>query len=330
MQMFLCPQCGHKSEYDPWAGSAQCPKCGYKPTEGARVSGRVPLKRDAYQPFLDELLAHWGGTFVPDASFKLPTTGLALEFFKTYQRALGEDPMLHAGYSPTGFVRNYHPQQMATMAMFRRHPREVWKWYLYRAGVCRDARPNAGHLALVALEERLADRFLLITQNVDGLHLRAGNSPDRTYQIHGNVFFMRCSAPCGGTPQPLPESLVGRPPRAELTAAEDRLLRCPDCGAAARPHVLWFDEMYDEHEDYRFDDVWTGAESMTTTLFVGTSFAVGVTALLVQAANLREVPGYSVDPGADPNRTPPGIELIRAPAEELLPAVCERLGAASG
>jgi DNA-directed RNA polymerase subunit RPC12/RpoP len=111
MQMFLCPQCGHKSEYDPWKGSARCPKCGYEPAEGAPIRGRVPLKRDTYQPFLDELLAHWDNTATPDPSFRLPTTGFALEFFKVYQRALGEDPMLHAGYSPTGFVRNYHPEQ---------------------------------------------------------------------------------------------------------------------------------------------------------------------------------------------------------------------------
>jgi NAD-dependent deacetylase len=231
------------------------------------------------------------------------------------------------GYWTVG-SRNYHPQQMATMAMFRRHPREVWKWYLYRAGVCRDARPNAGHLALVALEERLADRFLLITQNVDGLHLRAGNSPERTYQIHGNVFFMRCSAPCGGAPQPLPESLVGRPPRAELTAAEDRLLRCPDCGAAARPHVLWFDEIYDE-ENFRFESALAAADATDLLLVVGTSGSTNLPSQV--AARVFRKGGTLVDVNIEDNpfarlaeASPSGM-VVREAGSRALPGIAAAL-----
>jgi NAD-dependent protein deacetylases, SIR2 family len=91
------------------------------------------------------------------------------------------------GYWTVG-SRVYHPQEMATRAMFDRSPREVWRWYLYRMGVCRQAAPNAGHRAVVDLERLLGERFTLITQNVDGLHLRAGSSPGRALQIHGNVF----------------------------------------------------------------------------------------------------------------------------------------------
>ena len=68
-------------------------------------------------------------------------------------------------------------------------------------GVCRRAAPNAGHRAVVRLEELLCDRFTLITQNVDGLHLRAGSSPARTYQIHVNIeanVFTRLALTGGG------------------------------------------------------------------------------------------------------------------------------------
>jgi NAD-dependent deacetylase len=67
---------------------------------------------------------------------------------------------------------------MATYAMFEKHPDEVWKWYLYRLSVCGNASPNKGHLALVEMEQHLHDRFTLITQNVDNLHLHAGSSPE--------------------------------------------------------------------------------------------------------------------------------------------------------
>src|SRR5512133_3341710 len=98
------------------------------------------------------------------------------------------------GYWVVG-SRNYMPQEMATREMFDRAPEEVWRWYLYRFGVCRDARPNAGHAALVRLERALAERFTLVTQNIDGLHRRAGS--ERVYCIHGDAAYVRCAGECG-------------------------------------------------------------------------------------------------------------------------------------
>ncbi len=108
------------------------------------------------------------------------------------------------GYWTIGSAE-YHPQEMATLAMYKQQPLEVWKWYCYRRSICLNASPNTGHAALVELENRIGDRFTLITQNVDGLHLAAGNSRQRTYQIHGNINFMRCSYECTGTIYPIPE-----------------------------------------------------------------------------------------------------------------------------
>ncbi|NOS74904.1 MAG: RNA polymerase subunit sigma, partial [Methyloglobulus sp.] len=90
------------------------------------------------------------------------------------------------GYWTVG-SRNYQPSEIATQAMFQRNPKEVWKWFLYRRGICEDALPNPGHLAIVKMEKLLGSRFRLVTQNVDGLHLRAGSNIDRTYQVHGNL-----------------------------------------------------------------------------------------------------------------------------------------------
>jgi NAD-dependent protein deacetylase/lipoamidase len=149
------------------------------------------------------------------------------------------------GYWTIG-AREYHPQELATHDAFSRMPWEVWAWYLYRRGVCLRAEPNAGHAALVRWDHALGDRFGLITQNVDGLHARAGSPRERTYPIHGDINLMRCAADCVPDRWPIPEAVPalakGDPVRDEHKA----LLRCPRCGGMARPHVLWFDESYDE------------------------------------------------------------------------------------
>ena len=95
------------------------------------------------------------------------------------------------GYWTVG-SKHYHPTELATRQAFSELPMDVWAWYLFRRTVCRRAEPNPGHLLLARLEKHLGERFLLVTQNVDGLHLRAGNSLEKTYQVHGNIDFMRC------------------------------------------------------------------------------------------------------------------------------------------
>ena len=99
----------------------------------------------------------------------------------------------------------------------------------------------------------------MVTQNGDGLHLRAGNTLDRTYQIHGNIDFMRCSRECLPAPLPMPDGVdvawdKGRP----VSERELAALKCPSCGAPGRPHVLWFDEYYTEH-DYRSESAMLAA-----------------------------------------------------------------------
>lgn len=178
------------------------------------------------------------------------------------------------GYWTVG-SKEYHPQEMATLYMFQQHPYEVWQWYLYRKTICAEASPNAAHLAVAALEQVLGDRFCLITQNVDGLHLRAGNSLSRTYQIHGNINFMRCAEECNDAVFPVPAEIPAKTKEATLTAAEKRLLVCPACGAISRPHVLWFDECYNEHH-YRFNSSLQRAAETDVLLVIGTSGATNL------------------------------------------------------
>ncbi|HVK83523.1 MAG TPA: Sir2 family NAD-dependent protein deacetylase [Kofleriaceae bacterium] len=173
------------------------------------------------------------------------------------------------GYWTVG-AREYHPQELATHAAFEAMPWQVWAWYLYRRGVCRRAAPNAGHVALVELARALPDRFALITQNVDGLHRRAGSPDASTFPIHGDISLMRCADDCVPDRWPIPEGVPDLDKGEEVPAAGIALLRCPRCGAIARPHVLWFDESYDEPR-FHLDTVRRLAAQAALLVIVGTS-----------------------------------------------------------
>jgi NAD-dependent deacetylase len=235
---------------------------------------------------------------------------------------------------PEGFwrvgSRNYQPTEMATAVAFARMPAEVWRWYLFRRGVCRSAAPNAAHRALVDFEERAGDRFLLVTQNVDGLHLRAGNSVARTYQIHGNVDFCRCVRGCPPAVRELPATLPEiwekeRP----LDAAELAALRCA-CGDWLRPHVLWFDESYDEPL-YRYVSAQRAAEKAAALIVVGTSGATSLPTRMCETVAARGGPLIVVDPEPTvfselAERSARGIHL-RGTATEIVPELTRALGA---
>lgn len=112
--------------------------------------------------------------------------------------------------------------------------------------------------------------------------------------------------------------------------ALDQLPRCPLCDAPLRAHVLFFDEYYQDHEDYRFDEVRRAAARADRVLFVGTSFSVGVTDLVLRAAHARGVPMISVDPGATAPPLSEGMTHFQAPAEEILPAASGLLASVTG
>ena len=233
------------------------------------------------------------------------------------------------GYWTIG-SNEYQPQEMATYRMFRQKSEEVWKWYLYRIGVCTKAQPNPGHHALVEMETLFKDRFTLITQNVDNLHLRAGNSLLKTFQIHGNVFFMRCADECNREVLQIPKNLTGRGKNDTLTEVDRQLLKCPYCGSLARPHVLWFDEMYNEHY-YRYYSALKVAGETDLLLVVGTSGATSLPNQVVWEVKHRN--GIIIDINIEKNpfsiialNSRQGF-FIKRPSSEALPEIVERLKA---
>ena len=224
----------------------------------------------------------------------------------------------------------YQPQEMATFQMFSQLPDEVWKWYLYRMGVCQRAEPNPGHLALVAMEQQFGDRFTLITQNVDGLHLRAGNTLARTYQIHGNVFFMRCSLECSQAVYPIPLEVQPKSKEENLTAIDRQHLRCPLCGARSRPHILLFDESYNEHH-YHLYSALQAARETALLIVVGTAGATNLPNQVVHEVYQRNGVIIDVNIASNPfaqlaKNSSKGFCIQEASASAL-PAILEALTA---
>jgi NAD-dependent deacetylase len=161
-------------------------------------------------------------------------------------------------------------EQVASPQGFAADPALVWRFYSGRRRKARTCEPNPGHRALVAMEERLGDRFLLATQNVDGLHGRAGSR--RLLELHGNLFLSRC-ARCDRAPFPDERAHGGVP-------------RCEVCGTGLlRPHIVWFGEWLDPAHLERIEAFMREARAgRFVFLAVGTSGLVYPAAGLVSAA----------------------------------------------
>lgn len=218
--------------------------------------------------------------------------------------------------------------ELGTVAYFRSDPVGSWRWYLARFEKALAASPNPAHHALAALERWQRARggqFLLVTQNVDTLHDQAGS--EALVHVHGRCDRFRCTgADC---PHAAPRGSIARTD--DLIAAflrdpdEATVPRCPACGALLRQHVLWFDEYYTGHRDYQIDRVLRVAKDARVVVFVGTSFAVGVTDMILERALSRGAAVFSIDPAARaPHRR---VQQIAAPAEQALPDLCAALGA---
>jgi NAD-dependent protein deacetylase/lipoamidase len=230
------------------------------------------------------------------------------------------------GYWTVG-SKEYHPQVMATLAMFTRQPEVVWPWYLYRRAVCRAAAPNTGHRALVDLERHLGDRFVLVTQNVDGLHRRAGSSVERTWEIHGNVDRMRCAVDCGAPRSAVPEAFDGWKRDRRFGEADAVRLRCAGCGSWMRPHVLWFDEYYDE-PNFRYQSSLVVTSKAHLLLVVGTSGATTLPSRMAEVAARTGAAIVDVNPDDNPFAdlaVGSGGFAARGPAGDLLPQIVARL-----
>lgn len=123
----------------------------------------------------------------------------------------------------TGLWSKFKPEELATVDAFKRNPKLVWDWYAWRRAQAVNAKPNAGHLALAQIEKRVT-HFLLITQNVDGLHARAGTK--NLVELHGNLHRTVCfENNCRGDKFDFENG------------------HCLNCGGNLRPDVVWFGEV---------------------------------------------------------------------------------------
>jgi NAD-dependent deacetylase len=193
------------------------------------------------------------------------------------------------GFWTVGSV-NYMPEEMGTYEMFLRQPLDVWRWFLYRFGICEKASPNVGHYAIKELEDIVGDRFQLITQNVDGLHFKAGSSREKAFLIHGTLEYARCGSECSKELYPYPNFSLEK--GEELTPEQVEKLKCVKCGNYLRPHVLWFDEMYNE-KYYKLDSSLRVAKETGLMLVVGTSGSTNLPRRIVESALSRH--GLIVD-----------------------------------
>jgi NAD-dependent deacetylase len=203
---------------------------------------------------------------------------------------------------PGGLWKSFRPEDLATPGAFARDPALVWEWYDWRRGLIAAARPNAAH-EVIAQWTRERPATTLITQNVDGLHERAGSAD--VIRLHGSIWMLRCWAGCdpgrrGWIDESVP--LAPCPPR------------CPHCHALARPGVVWFGEALD------IEILSRASAACDCDLFL----AVGTSAVVYPAAGLlhlaRQHGAFTVEINPDSTEASTAVDLaLRGKAEEILP-----------
>ena len=199
----------------------------------------------------------------------------------------------------TGLWARFDPSELATPAAFAKNPQRVWEWYAWRRALVAQAEPNAGHRALAAIERRTAD-FTLITQNVDGLHQRAGSR--RIVELHGNIARVKCSR----------EGVL-----VATWRQDGPVPRCPACGALLRPDVVWFEEALPAGALATAE---AAARSCATLLVVGTSAEVYPAAGLPMVARACGAVIVEINPNATP-LSGDADYVLRGPAAAILPAL---------
>ncbi len=218
----------------------------------------------------------------------------------------------------TGLWSQYRIEDFATPDAWRRNPQLVWSWYAHRRRLAQRAQPNAGHLALAELAAYYPD-FTLVTQNVDGLHTRAGNKG--VIELHGSLQRFRCSRDDRPVAYTDPDD---NNPAALAALEAGELLdvpRCPDCGALVRPDIVWFGEALPLHDFARAEDA---ARACQVCFVVGTSAIVYPAAALPETA--RKAGALIVEINPEETELTPYADLsLRGPAGVVLPQLVARI-----
>jgi NAD-dependent deacetylase len=231
-----------------------------------------------------------------------------------------------------GYWRNLDPIKLATPEAFARDPELVWQWYYERRHRIRNAQPNAAHEAIANLAQR-AGEFLLVTQNVDDLHKRAGVAKDEMVQIHGDIFITKCSrcdlsyAGGGGSPES-PDARAGEPESglrsiAPTSENDVNLPPCTKCGALMRPGVVWFGEPLPLREIERVEN-YLQRDPCDVVIVIGTTATFGYIIDWALRASRRGGDLIEVNPEETPlSRF--ATRLVRGSAAVALPDLVDQM-----
>lgn len=200
-----------------------------------------------------------------------------------------------------GLWQKFRPEELASMQAFLANPELVSEWYEHRRKIVRNVKPNAGHEALVELERHFT-AFTLVTQNVDGLHARAGSK--NILEVHGNIMRSFC-VDC--------EAFASDLVLEQMSSAKQ--VSCEECGGLLRPDVVWFGEMLPT-------DVWEQAQA--ATLQCDLFFTIGTSAAVYPAAGLSllaaERGAYVVEINPQETEISAHVdEVLRGPSAVVLP-----------
>jgi NAD-dependent deacetylase len=201
----------------------------------------------------------------------------------------------------TGLWSKFRPEELASAEAFLRDPKFVQDWYGWRRANARKAKANAGHLALAEMEKR-APEFLLITQNVDGLHERAGSR--RMVELHGNIHRFRC--------------FENNCPPDNFDVDQQR---CRSCGGHLRPDVVWFGEMLPIDA---IEAAVTAAENCDVFFSIGTSSVVYPAADLWRRAKDNGAIVIEINKDQTP-LTPLADHSFLGQAGDILPALVDQI-----
>lgn len=204
-----------------------------------------------------------------------------------------------------GLWKKYRAEELATPTAFTQNPELVWEFYEWRRGIIAEKAPNPGHEVL-ARWENVFPFFSLITQNIDGLHQKAGSTD--MLELHGNIWKLRCTE-------------EGTVSENHQTPLEEVPPLCPNCGAVLRPHVVWFGESLSPTVLHKAFQLSSECDVM---------FVIGTSALVQPAASLplsaAEAGAKIVEINPDPTPLTPYADFsFRGKAGEILPLIDKEL-----
>jgi NAD-dependent deacetylase len=204
--------------------------------------------------------------------------------------------------APNALWAKYDPETLASPEGFRRDPPLVWRWYQERRKMIATTKPNPGHYAIAEFEGHF-DKFVVVTQNIDDLHRKAGSR--NIVEVHGNIFRYKCFD-------------LGHPVES-LPRTDNVPPRCA-CGSLIRPDVVWFGETLPENAVMR---AYEAIESCEVMLVVGTSGIVYPVAGFPGVAKRGGAQVIEVNPEATAITHDADMSL-RGPSGEVLPHLLER------